>query len=112
MDSVDVTGASGAVYRFTRFRVGHPLSAMGGNVLYTRPGKGGAEIVYAGEVQNLLTDANRHWETAVRDFGARELYTRLNISETIRRRENADLLASLRPPMNAIGDPSPGQGGS
>ena len=36
-DIIDVRGASGVAYRFTRFRDGNPLSAMGGNFVYVRP---------------------------------------------------------------------------
>ena len=107
-DIIDVRGASGVTYRFTRFRDGNPLSAMGGNFVYVRPrnagggeGEGAAEIVYAGEAQNLLTDARRQWDRAVAEHGATDLFTRLNISERTRRHEHADILAAARPPMNA-----------
>ncbi|HLZ82813.1 MAG TPA: hypothetical protein VKQ54_04550 [Caulobacteraceae bacterium] len=111
-DIIDVRGASGGAYRFTRFRDGNPLSAMGGNFIYARPagsdketaggGAGdGAEMVYAGEAQNLLTDARRLWDQAVATHGVTDLFTRLNISERVRRQELADILAAARPPMNA-----------
>jgi hypothetical protein len=99
-DSVDVRGASGAVYRFTRFREGNPLSAMGGNFLYARQRDDGHEILYAGEAQNLLTGAHQEWDRAVRDFGAGDLYTRLNISERTRQQEHADILGGVLPTMN------------
>jgi len=110
-DIIDVRGASGVAYRFTRFRDGNPLSAMGGNFVYARPqnaekggggeGDGAAEVVYAGEAQNLLTDARRLWDRAVAEHGVTDLFTRLNISERTRRHEHADILAAARPPMNA-----------
>jgi hypothetical protein len=114
-DIIDVRGASGVAYRFTRFRDGNPLSAMGGNFIYARPrendretaqdtagnaGEDAPEIIYAGEAQNLYTDARRLWDQAVADHGVTELFTRLNISERIRRQEQADILAATRPPMN------------
>jgi hypothetical protein len=104
-DIIDVRGASGVAYRFTRFRDGNPLSAMGGNFIYVRPGAAGEaegvpEVVYAGEAQNLLTDARRLWDQAVADYGGTDLFTRLNISERTRRHEHADILAAVRPPMN------------
>jgi len=109
-DIIDVRGASGVTYRFTRFRDGNPLSAMGGNFVYVRPQKpenggveanGAAEVVYAGEAQNLLTDARRLWDRAIAEHGVTDLFTRLNISERTRRHEHADILAAARPPMNA-----------
>ena len=109
-DIIDVRGASGVTYRFARFRDGSPLSAMGGNFIYARPPtarqgtedeKEGAEVVYAGEAQNLLTDARRLWDQAVAEHGVSDLFTRLNISERVRRQELADILAAARPPMNA-----------
>jgi hypothetical protein len=108
-DIIDVRGASGVTYRFTRFRDGNPLSAMGGNFIYARPptaaeGDGAPEVVYAGEAQNLLTDARRLWDLAVAEHAVTDLFTRLNISERTRRHEHADILAAVRPPMNAAGE--------
>lgn len=100
-DLIDVKGASGAVYRFTRFRVGNPLSAMGGNFLFAREEDDGIAIIYAGEAQNLLTDARLLWDDAVRDYAADGLFTRLNISEGVRQREHADITKASLPPMNA-----------
>lgn len=111
-DIIDVRGASGVAYRFTRFRDGNPLSAMGGNFIYARPkasagkgaakeGEGEVEVVYAGEAQNLLTGARRLWDRAVAEHAVTDLFTRLNISEGTRRHEQADILAAARPPMNA-----------
>jgi len=103
-DIIDVRGASGAVYRFTRFRDGNPLSAMGGNFVYARHNEEAPELLFAGEAQNLLTGARRLWDAAVRDHGADGLYTRLNISEGVRRREHADIAAANTLP---ISDPEP-----
>jgi hypothetical protein len=108
-DIIDLRGASGVAYRFTRFRDGNPLSAMGGNFVYARlppagedtPGTGsGAVVIYAGEAQNLLTDSRALWDQAVAEHGVTDLFTRLNISERTRRHEHADILAAGRPPMN------------
>jgi hypothetical protein len=103
-DIIDVRGASGVAYRFTRFRTGNPLSAMGGNFIYARltgdEDEGQAELLYAGDAENLLTDARRLWDQAVADHGATDLFTRLNISERVRRAEHADILAAATLPMN------------
>jgi len=99
-DILDLKGASGAVYRFTRFREGNPLSAMGGNFVYARDDGDGVVILFAGEAQNLLLGAREQWDRAVRDFGANGLFTRLNISEAVRRSEHADISEGRELPMN------------
>ena len=98
-DILDVKGASGAVYRFTRFRDGNPLSAMGGNFVYAREENGEMVVLYAGEVQNLLLGARAYWDQAVRDHSAEALFTRLNISEAVRRREHSDIAEGRSLPM-------------
>ncbi|MHB8529086.1 MAG: hypothetical protein ACYC8V_06190 [Caulobacteraceae bacterium] len=103
---IDVHGASGAVYRFSLFREGRPLSPMGGNFLYVReeedgPGKG-YEIVHVGEGQNLLTDAHLDWDKAVGTHAVSHLFTRLNISERTRKQEHADIVRALHPPMESV----------
>jgi hypothetical protein len=98
-DIIDLKGASGAVYRFTRFRDGNPLSAMGGNFAYVRDEADGPVVLYVGEAQNLLTGARVLWDRAVRDHAADGLFTRLNISEGVRRREDDDINASGPLPM-------------
>ena len=100
-DIIDVRGGSGAAYRFTRFRDGNPLSAMGGNFLYASEADEVTVVLYVGEAQNLLTGARVAWEQAVRDHAAEGLYTRLNISERTRQAEHADILAASVAPMNA-----------
>jgi len=99
-DQVDLKGASGAVYRFSLFKEGRPLSPMGGNYAYARETGGRVEILFIGEVQNLLKDCHMRWGEAVELHQAVALYSRLNISERIRKQEHEDLVAALRPPMN------------
>ena len=103
-DHVDVHGASGRVYRFMRMREGRPLSPAGGNYLYGRFTGERFEAIYAGEAQNLLTDAKERWSEAVSRHQASDLYTRLNLNQRIRQLEQADILAGLAPRMNDDGD--------
>ena len=100
-DLIDITGASGNVYRFNRLREGRPLSAMGGNYVYARESGDAYEIVCAGEGENLMNDAHSRWEQAVKDHAATTLFTRLNISDRVRQHEQADILEAARPPMNS-----------
>jgi len=110
-DTIDLTGASGATYRFQLFREGRPLSPMGGNYLYIReePFTQGFTVLYSGEGENLLTGASSRWAEAEGDHHATHLYTRLNISQTIRKQEHRDLIAGFNPLMNDTAAPSPAQ---
>ena len=109
-DTIDLTGGSGATYRFQLFRDGRPLSPMGGNFLFVReePFTGGFTVLFSGEGENLLTGAVVRWAEAEKDYYATHLYTRLNISQSIRRHEHQDVLAGYRPPMNPEAQPDPG----
>ena len=99
-DYVDVTGACGATYRFMRLKEGRPLSPMGGNYLYARFTGETLEIIYAGEVQNLLKDARERWSEAQQRYQVSDLFSRLNISERVRQLELTDIIDSNHPPMN------------
>lgn len=100
-DYVDIRGASGSIYRFMLLKDGRPLSPMGGNYLYGRSTGERFEMLYAGEVQNLLKDARDRWSEALERFQASALYTRLNISERVRKLEHIDIVDGNLPPMNA-----------
>ena len=99
-DLIDVTGASGSVYRFNRLQEGRALSAMGGNYIYAREADGAVEIICAGEAENLNKDVHARWEQAVRDHAATGVFTRLNISDRVRQSEQADILKASVPAMN------------
>ena len=103
-DHVDVVGASGARYRFMRLRDGRPLSPMGGNYIFGRRAGARLEVIYTGEVQNLLKDSRERWNEAVERYQVSDLYTRLNISERVRQLELADIIGAGAPPMN--GEPT------
>lgn len=100
LDYIDISGASGARYRFMRVKEGRPLSPMGGNFLFARHTGARFEMIYAGEVQNLMKDARERWREAVERYQVSELYTRLNISERVRKIELADIVDGEHPPMN------------
>jgi hypothetical protein len=97
---VDIKGASGATYRFMRYREGRPLSPAGGNFIFGRYTGARFEMLFAGEVQNLMKDARARWGEAVERYQASDLFTRLNISERVRQLEHADIVKANDPPMN------------
>lgn len=103
-DYIDIKGVSGASYRFMRFRDGRPLSPAGGNFLYGRYTGARFELLYAGEVQNLLKDSRSRWDEARSRFQASDLYTRLNLSERVRQLEHGDIVQANAPPMNLDGE--------
>ena len=103
-DYVDIVGATGANYRFMRLKDGRPLSPMGGNFVYVRFTADRFEVIYAGEAQNLMRAAHDRWDEAVERFQVSDLYTRLNISERVRKLELADIVEAGAPPMNTNPD--------
>lgn len=100
-DQIDCRVASGEYLRFSLFRDGRPLSPMGGNYLYVKETEQGFAVLYAGAADNLALHAQARWPEARERFGATGLYTRLNITAAVRRREHGELLEALDPPMNA-----------
>jgi hypothetical protein len=100
-DQIDCQVASGAHYRFALFKDGRPLSPMGGNYLFVRETDDGTQVLYCAEADNLSVHARERWAEAEQRHGATALYTRLNVSSGVRKRENAELLEAYSPPMNA-----------
>lgn len=100
-DQIDCRVGSGEYLRFSLFREGRPLSPMGGNYLYVRETEQGFAVIFAGQADNLALHAQERWPGAQARYGAQGLYTRLNITAAFRRREHAELIEALDPPMNA-----------
>lgn len=99
-DQIDCRLESGEHLRFSLFKEGRPLSPMGGNYLYVKDAEDGPRIIFAGQTDNLALHAQERWGEAQSKFGLDGLYTRLNITTVVRKREHQDLLDSLNPPMN------------
>ena len=91
-DIVDLTGASGATYRFRRLPDGEPHLRIGGNyaVLKARP-KGSFAVRLVG-IENDLSQARRACPAEL--LKGAHLYTRLNVSRIAREAEHQDLLAN------------------
>ena len=99
-DQIDCRLESGEHLRFSLFKEGRPLSPMGGNYLYVKDGEDGPRIIFAGQTDNLALHAQARWGEGQDRFGLDGLYTRLNITTAVRKREHQDLLDALDPPMN------------
>ncbi len=100
-DQIDCRSTSGEYLRFALFKEGRPLSPMAGNFVYVAGEDEAMEVVYVGETDNLAKHAQDRWAEAERAFGAGGLYTRLNITAAVRRREHAELLHVYTPSMNS-----------
>jgi hypothetical protein len=99
---IELAGASGARYRYTSMEENRFLPPAGANFVIAKVTKEGAEVVFAGETDNL---ANQTWRGPLEK--AREAYggdttvlTRLNVTRAVREAERQDLLQQYHPPMN------------
>lgn len=99
-EQIDLTGASGEVYRYRLAAEATGLPRMAGNFVFVRNEVGGPTVVFVGE-NNDLTGAHARWDEARAGFGATHVYTRLNISRAIRAHELDDLVGRYAPAMNA-----------
>jgi len=90
-DFVDLTGASGASYRFRRAAVGEPRQPIAGNyaVVKTRPR--GFTVRFVGST-NDLSQARAECPPEV--LKGTHLYVRLNVPRAPREAELADLAAN------------------
>ena len=95
MDFIDICGASGAVYRFRRWPQGGSHPPIAGN--YALATDGGLTLISIGVLEDL---SRAPVELAQRPADA-AIFTRLNISRTLRETEHADM--QLRHPDLATG---------
>lgn len=96
----DITGQSGAQYRYKALEELKPVSPGGANYLFVSWSGDRAKIIHAGETDSLHRAVFDTWDEAQVDHGATEIIARLNITGAVRRAEQADIVARHRPPMN------------
>jgi hypothetical protein len=98
---IELAGKSGARYRYTSIDEERFLPPAGANFVIAQVTKEGANVVYAGETDNL---ASQNWRTTLEK--AREQYkdakvlTRLNVTRAVREAERVDLIEHYNPPLN------------
>jgi hypothetical protein len=96
-----LAGASGARYRYTTIDENRFLPPAGANFVIAKLTKEGAEVVFAGETDNL---ANQTWrpelEKARETYAGATVLTRLNVTRAVREAERQDLVQAYHPPMN------------
>jgi len=91
---IDLTGASGEVYRFRRLEGG--LSPIGGNFVYVREVDGETKVVCCGKARSLASVLmGRVWTADENAQADDALYIRLNAVGRTRDAEHEDLIAGL-----------------
>lgn len=98
---IDLAGASGARYRYAAIDEERFLPPAGANYVIAELTDEGANIIFAGETDNL---ANQTWrsdlERARRRCTEATILTRLNVTRAVREAERQDLIANYHPPLN------------
>ena len=98
---IELAGKSGARYRYTSMEEERFLPPAGANYVIAEMTAEGANVVYAGETDNL---AKQTWrpplEKARENFREATVLTRLNVTRAVREAERLDLIEEHQPPMN------------
>ena len=89
---LDLHGASGATYRFRLAPDGGASTPMAGNYVCVREEESGFTVLSVAAT-NDLSNARQAWKQAAAKHGATHLYTRLNVSSTVRENEQRDIAA-------------------
>jgi uncharacterized protein related to proFAR isomerase len=98
---IELAGKSGARYRYTPIDENRFLPPAGANYVIARVTKEGAEVVYAGETDNLASQSWRaDLDRARQTYSEAQVLTRLNVTRAVREAERADLIEQYHPPLN------------
>lgn len=98
---IELAGKSGARYRYTPIEEERFLPPAGANFIIAEVTREGARVVFAGETDNLSTQAWRPTlEKARKSCPSAKVLTRLNVTRAMREAERADLIAEHAPPLN------------
>ena len=101
---IDFAGKSGTVYRYTILEEDRALPPAGANYVIAKLEDRQAQIVFAGQTDNLSAGAwKTRFEEARKAHGATDILTRLNVRAIVRQQEQDDLIEAHRPPMNGGG---------
>ena len=98
---IELAGKSGSRSRYTPLEEERFLPPAGANYVIAQLTPEGANLVYAGETDNL---ANQTWrsplEAARKTYADARILTRLNVTRAVRKAEQDDLIQEHQPPMN------------
>jgi len=97
----EIAGKSGARYRYTPLEEDRFLPSQAANYVIARVTKEGPSVIYAGETDNLASQAWRETLAKARaNYPGAKILTRLNVTRAIREAERIDLIEQHQPPMN------------
>jgi hypothetical protein len=99
---IDLTGASGAAFRFRLWEEDTMHLPMAGNYVFVREDAAGFKVVLIGVTNDLSTVRFRERRALSR--GPVHIYTRLNVSRGVRTAEHEDLVAHYKPSSVHIQD--------
>jgi hypothetical protein len=98
---IDLAGASGARYRYSPLDENRFLPPAGANYVIAEITDDGANVVYAGETDNLASQTWRaDLDKARRKYSDAKVLTRLNVTRAVREAERRDLIDHYHPPLN------------
>ena len=97
-DYLDLTGASGASYRFRFIKGLEALPAMSGNFVFVRDNGDGLAVICCGTEDSLL-NAAPYWPAAVQAHQVEAIFVRLNVSWKVRSFEHEDIVKLHQPKM-------------
>ena len=97
---IDITGASGAVYRFAAIENSAEAPPVAGAFVFARIGKDGVDVVCCGLALNLK-DRVGLWGAQIQRTEAEGIFVRLNVSRSVREREHVDIVKKHRPELVA-----------
>ena len=99
---IDLAGASGARYRYSPIDENRFLPPAGANYVIAELTDDGANVVFAGETDNLASQTWRaDLEKARSKYAEAQVLTRLNVTRAVREAERRDLIDNYHPPLNA-----------
>jgi len=98
-DFLDISGASGAAYRFRRATPAD-LPVMAGNLLVMTGASARPKVLFCGAARSLARAAPVVTEALKANRNAR-LFVRLNVARAVREAEHADIVAAVAPEAEA-----------
>jgi uncharacterized protein related to proFAR isomerase len=98
---IELAGKSGARYRYTPLEEDRFVPPAGANYIIAELTPEGPSVVFAGETDNLASQAWREaLEEARKTYAEAKVLTRLNVTRAVREAERLDLVEQYQPPMN------------
>ena len=98
---IELAGKSSARYRYTPLEEDRFVPPAGANYVIAELTPQGPSVVYAGETDNLASQAWREaLDEARKTHAEAKILTRLNVTRAVREAERADLVEHYQPPMN------------